>query len=170
VSVRLTYVLDLFNGPQDEQLSKRSLQSLLECLTQIDVFYLQAHPETPLLYESGVRYMEQYGCIPAVEEATGTCVRGIYEDWQDVPTTLKKQTGDCKCLSAWRAAELRVRYGVAATATYKFEAKQDSSGAVKYLFHIQVQLPRGKKTMRSFYDQKSGLWIEDPSRVLGMEG
>ena len=88
-----------------------------------------------MLYDSGVRYME---------EPPGQ------EDWQDIPTCLKMRAGDCEDLAWWRVAELRVRYGIQAQPTFK--CMQRPNGGM--LYHIQVQLPDGRK--------------EDPSRVLGM--
>src|SRR5512147_814184 len=49
-------------------------------LMYVDMKYLQAHPEVPGIYESGVRYEE---------EPPGQ------EDWQDIPTCLRMGTADC---------------------------------------------------------------------------
>src|SRR5215471_21158222 len=99
MSFRITFALDLFNGPRNRALSRRTLDVMLDCLFQIDVLYLRAHPETPLLYKSGVRYAEE--------------PRG-QEDWQDVPTTLRMGQGDCEDVACWRAAEIVVRQGIQA--------------------------------------------------------
>jgi hypothetical protein len=78
-----------------EQTKVRVLESLVEALVAANVAFLEAFPRTPLLYESGVRY---------VEEPRGR------DDWQDIPETLSRdKTGDCEDLAAWRIAELRVR-------------------------------------------------------------
>ena len=77
---RVTYALDLFNGPHERELSRRALGHMLDCLFRIDVDYLRAHPETPSIYRSGVRYME---------EPPGQ------EDWQDIPTCIRMGIGDC---------------------------------------------------------------------------
>jgi hypothetical protein len=77
---RITYVIDLFKGPEEQELSHKVLNILLHALMLVDMEYLRAHPEVPPLYQSGVRYEE---------EPPGQ------EDWQDVPTTLKLKVGDC---------------------------------------------------------------------------
>jgi len=77
---RITFVVDRFKGPVELGLSHRALQQMLECLADIDLDFLLAHPETPLLYDSGVVYQE---------EPPGA------EDWQDTPTCLKLGWGDC---------------------------------------------------------------------------
>lgn len=132
---RITFVLDSFQGQHDRRQSNRQLQILLLALVAANEEYLRIHPEAPMLYESGVRYME---------EPPGQ------EDWQDIPTCLKMRAGDCEDLACWRVAELRVRHGVMAKPV--FSCKERPNGGM--LYHIQVQLPDGRK--------------EDPSRVLGM--
>jgi hypothetical protein len=77
---RVTFVLDLFHGERDKDLSHASLRELLDCLFKLACLYLRAHPEAPDLYDAGVRYQE---------EPPGA------EDWQDVPTTLRLGFGDC---------------------------------------------------------------------------
>lgn len=57
---------------------------------------------------------------------------------------------NCEDLACWRAAELRVRFGVQATPTFTYKVRANGS----YLYHITVRLPDGR--------------IEDPSRRLGM--
>ena len=94
---RITFVLDSFQGKHDRQQSNRQLYILLQALVAANEEYLRNHPEAPMLYDSGVRYME---------EPPGQ------EDWQDIPTCLKMRAGDCEDLACWRVAELRVRYGI----------------------------------------------------------
>lgn len=81
---RITYALDLFNGPGDRSPSHETLTDMLDLLVRIDTRYLIKHPKTPLIYQSGVRYME---------EPPGQ------EDWQDIPTTLAMGIGDCLPIS-----------------------------------------------------------------------
>lgn len=132
---RITFVLDLFKGPAEQEVSHKALRTMLMALMYIDMSWLQTNPNTPLIYESGVRYEE---------EPPGQ------EDWQDIPTALKMRVADCEDLACWRAAELRVRYGVQAFPT--FTCKKRANGG--YLYHIIVALPDGT--------------TEDPSRRLGM--
>lgn len=77
---RITFVLDLFKGPEEQEVSHQALRTLLMALMYVDIAWLQANPKAPLLYESGVRYEE---------EPPGQ------EDWQDIPTTLRMKVGDC---------------------------------------------------------------------------
>lgn len=116
------------------------LQSLLEGLTMANVAYLLARPDTPMLYQSGVRYLE---------EAAGV------DEWQDIPDTLARRFGDCEDLACWRVAELRVR-GNQPNATRRITVSDipDRSGKVVTTFHITVLRQDGT--------------FEDPSRTLGM--
>lgn len=138
---RITFALDIFRGDADRPLSRASLDVMLKTLFDLDVLYLRAHPEAPLLYKSGVRYMEE----PAGQE-----------EWQDIPTTLRLGIGDCEDLATWRAAELNVRYGIAARPFFREQRRKDGS----YLYHILVRWPPTREHPQGF--------VEDPSRILGM--
>jgi len=142
MTTRVTYVLDLFRGDEQEPLSEKALKLMLAGLMLIDEEEIRQFPGLPPLYKSGVRYQEQVG----------------REDWQDALTTYKLQAGDCKCLACWRAAELRVRQNVDARPMFTFRRANDGPSVPpdrrRYLFHIVVLLPDGT--------------IEDPSKVLGM--
>ncbi len=85
----IKFGLDRFKGPtespKDRRLSHLALRRVLDCLTGIDADYLRAYPETPLLYQSGIRY--------AVEPSG-------QELFYDVPTILKERWPiDCLPLS-----------------------------------------------------------------------
>jgi len=134
-SSRITYCVNLFKRDQERELSHKALTVLLRTLMAIDVLILRANPTFPLLYQSGVRYEE---------EPVGQ------EDWQDAPTTLRMGFGDCEDLACWRAAELRVRYGIDAWPTFTYKVRNNGA----YLYHITVRHPDGQS--------------EDPSRQLGM--
>lgn len=122
---RITYALELFNGPAERELSRRTLGIMLDCLFEIDRLYLRTHPKTPLIYRSGVRYME---------EPPGQ------EDWQDVPTCLRMGIADCEDVSCWRAAELNERFGIAARPFFR-ESRRPDGG---YLYHVVVRYPDGR--------------------------
>jgi hypothetical protein len=132
---RITFVINLFKGEHDRPLSHDTLRTLLFALMHVDELYLRAHPETPPLYQTGVRYQE---------EPPGQ------EDWQDIPTTIALKIGDCEDLACWRAAELRVKYGIQAVPTFVWKKRANGG----YLYHILVRHPDGR--------------VEDPSRALGM--
>ena len=117
------------------------LEHLLEALTAANVAYLLIHPHTPNLYESGVRYEE---------EPPGR------DEWQDIPDTIARRTGDCEDLACWRVAELRVRRGEKrAMHGVTVSEIPGADGKPVTTFHIRV-----------VHDNRS---IEDPSRILGMK-
>lgn len=132
---RIALVTDLFNGAVDREESHEELQLWLNTLMQMNINFLRRHPQTPYLYQSGVRY---------IEEPPGL------EDWRKISVVLQQMNGDCEDLATWRAAELNVRYGIAARPIFGFRTLPN--GDITY--HIRVQYPDGK--------------IEDPSRILGM--
>lgn len=158
---RITLVMDLFSGEHERQLSHATLNVLLNALTHIDVLYLRRHSETPRIYTSSVRYMEE---PPGAEE------------WQDIPTCLQMGDMDCEDAACWRSAELQVfgdemhsvvearrskgsaEIGSAAQAprsidavpVFRYQKRKDGS----YLYHILVEKPDGT--------------VEDPSYVQGM--
>jgi len=110
------------------------LERMLEALIYANLTYLRVRPDTPKLYDSGVIY---------VTEPEGQ------DEWQDIPTTLAKRSGDCEDLASYRVAELRMQ-GVKAM-PYVTGAKKANGFT---LFHIRVRYPDGR--------------IEDPSALLGM--
>ena len=77
-------------------LTRAAMNHALEALTRINEDWLRANPNTPNLYESGVRY---------AVEPTG------YELWDPTALLLARGAGDCDDLACARAAELRVREG-----------------------------------------------------------
>jgi hypothetical protein len=98
----------------------RHLNVLVRSLCALDVLYLRAHPQTPLLKQSGVVYKTQpHGC----------------ERFKTVPDVIAAGSGDCDQLAPWRAAELRVRQGIRALP----EVKRMSDK----LWHVYVRLPDG---------------------------
>lgn len=116
------------------------IKMMLEALTTANMAYLLSQPHTPDLYASGVRYLEEE---PGVDE------------WQDIPDTLARRTGDCEDLACWRVAELRVRYGESgATHGISVDDIPDKSGQIVTTYHITVVRQNGAP--------------EDPSRRLGM--
>ena len=117
------------------------LVHLLEALTMANVAYLLRHPHTPNLHESGVRYEEE----PAGRD-----------EWQDIPDTIARRTGDCEDLACWRVAELRVRFGEPkASHSVSVSELPDKEGRTVTTYHIRVLHESGA--------------IEDPSRQLGMK-
>ncbi len=139
------------------------LMHMLNALAEIDDAWLEAHPDTPRLYDSGVRYSHEK---LQAEYAKGNM------DWLDIPTVLSGAAADCEDLASYRAAELR-KNGIDARAVLKWHIQ--ASGAA--LYHVIVlrtsidrDLPPGlpnKRFLRPLNDSTTE-WIEDPSAVLGM--
>jgi hypothetical protein len=98
--------------------------------------WLKYHPEAPSLYDSDVIYRAEDGT----------------ENWQDIPTTLKKGYGDCEDLACFRIAEHWL-HGVRAMPFVTWRPGATSNNTI---YHALVRLPNG--------------YIEDPSRALGMNG
>lgn len=124
----------LFSTSDDAETSRHALLLLLESLTRIDQKYLLEHPDTPKLYDAGVVYRPEFGT----------------EEWQDIPTTLKRGYGDCEDLSTHRSAEIRNEGHSCISKPYI--RWQYRNGAPR--FHALVELCDGS--------------IEDPSLKLGM--
>ena len=127
----------------DKKRATRRMQIMLDGLTRIHLDHYKRYPKTPSLYESGVRYER---------EPPGQ------EDWQDLFTSLRRGTGDCEDLATWRAADL-LRKGIGARAFGRPRPMliQSPEGAqLGTLWHILVRHPGGR--------------IEDPSKLLGMQG
>lgn len=118
----VTFQLDAFNGTRDVEESLADLSAMLDCLIAIDTTYLRHHPQTPLLYASGVRYQD---------EPIGA------EFWRDIPTVLRYGEGDCEDLACWLIAEKRVRFGLPARPIILPQLKPNG----RYLYHIKVASP-----------------------------
>jgi len=112
---------------RDEGHRNRALQILLWTLIRLDELYLAWHPETPLLYSSGVRYIrEEWG----------------YEQWIPIPNVLRQGGADCEDLAAWRVAELRVR-GIPARPMWSNWQGVRPDGEKFTMYHIKVWTPYG---------------------------
>lgn len=162
--------LGLF-GPLDREASQKALLWLMEAVVIHNCKYLLANPQTPRLYDSGVRYavpeqmaeckvdpaklgdlqkyLRKIGASADTAEAVVAFVRGI-EVFRDIPQILNKKFVDCDNLSMHRSAELRVA-GVGAK---PYLTWRENNGGVTY--HATVLWPDGTH--------------EDPSLLLGMGG
>lgn len=119
-----------------EPLTPSSLARLCETLARDNEDWLRDHPEAPNLYQSGARYELQP------------------ENWVSIPWALQMVRNghglDCKVLSAWRVAELRVREGEPrAQCGWTRYAMPD-----RVVYHVWVLRADGSQ--------------EDPSARLGM--
>jgi hypothetical protein len=148
---RIRFCINLFEGTKELPLSHRTLMYMLHALCLIDMRYLLKYPNTPLLYDTGVHY--EY-------EPEGR------EDWQDVPTNMRRGEADCEDLASHRAAELRVR-GVKAWP--RFTSRIRSNGS--FLYHIIVCYKNpelGRYISDPDDPDYDPRYIEDPSKKLGM--
>ncbi len=137
---RIQFVGDHFtNDDPDMEHGVVVLRVLLNALYKINCDWLRRHPNTPSLMRSGVRYMRE--------------PRGV-EEWQDIPETLRRGTGDCEDLACFLAAELTVRHGIRARPDFTLREITNPDGVITKMFHIFTRLPNGKRI--------------DPSKLLGM--
>lgn len=131
--------------------------ALTKALFRIDLDYLLRHPETPPLYQSGVRYRAE----PSGDER-----------WLSVPHVLAAGLGDCEDLGCWRAAELVAQAARSGRFDLAIWLRQENeherqlparpgfrsralSGGSGNVYHIITAVGGGGQT-------------EDPSRRLGM--
>lgn len=84
--------------PTEHERSRLSMLYFLEALVNHDRLWLRQYPDTPDIYDSGVKYKHK-------DEIEAPA-------WQDIASCIGKKYGDCKDFAAWRVAELRERYGV----------------------------------------------------------
>ncbi len=127
---------------RDRALAQKQILCLLEALVNMNRIYLRQHPNTPLLYSSGVKYIGQEGA----------------ENWYDIGEMLRVGGGDCKILGAARIAELRERGGFGWQQVRPFLKWRRNKEKNFYLYHVQVR-----------HTSPDGIvQIEDPSVKLGM--
>jgi hypothetical protein len=112
---------DAFNAQSSKSSNAIALRALLDCLINLNLIYLDAYPNTPGLYESGVRYFFMPTRAP----------------WDTIPTLFSRGYGDCKSLVAARIAELR-KHGQ--TARPVFRHIKSGWGT---MFHILLQHDNG---------------------------
>lgn len=105
------------------ELDVKSLDILLECLVRLDLHYLYQHPDTPSIFDAGVRY---------AKEPIGS------EEWLIIPEVIRRGVGDCEDLACWLAAEYRAR-GIMAQAF----ATRVPTRNPRPLFHVRVRTGGG---------------------------
>lgn len=165
--------LSLFNDETERENSQKRILCLLEALVWCNRLYLKQHPETPLIYQSGIKYIvpEQFeqAHLPEVDtvrkflEKKGASADvltafkemadqlGSGEHFRDIPRILENGGGDCDNVASWRVAELR-ELGIPAKPYITWRTRAD--GGVTY--HVIVLHADGSS--------------EDPSLLLGMGG
>jgi len=133
------------NDPKQIAFSQAALRAGVMGLMLIDCVWLRTYPQTPRLYASGCIYKPERRRI----DVAGNILE-YGETWQSIPWVLHRGYGDCEDLGAWRAAELRVKNGIAATPDVRVRRLPSGS----WRAHVVVKYPDGS--------------IEDPSAKLGM--
>lgn len=114
------------------------LANWAEALTRTNMGYLGEHANVPPIYGSSVRYNHL----------------SPEEEWADVAEVLRRGWGDCLDLSAWRAAELRIRERDPGARCIVVVIADPTIPPLGAGFHIRVR--RGDNA------------IEDPAQLLGM--
>jgi len=165
--------MSLFADEAERENSQKRVLWLLEALTCCNQLYLQQHPETPLIYHSGIKYTQpaQFEKTNVPEVATirdyltskGAPQRvldaldalynivGGGEIFREIPRIIQNGGGDCDNVASWRCAELR-ELGINACPFITWRERSD--GGMTY--HVIVRWPDGSS--------------EDPSLLLGMGG
>lgn len=103
-----------------EQVDRAQLGVLLRALVALNILYLRAHPRTPLLKRSGVRYESQ---------------SASHERFKTIPQVIAANGGDCDQLVPWRVAELRMQ-GIRANPEVRKMGRN--------LWHVYVRMPNGR--------------------------
>lgn len=128
-----------------------NLQLPLEALVSMDERYLRAHPQTPRLYDAGVRWQA---------EGKNECTGRPAEEWDAIPIVLERGWGDCEDLAAWRAAELRVRDGFPRARAFAVRSGTMHVAGIGTVGLIHILVSRDGSCRLDA--------IEDPSQRLGM--
>ena len=145
----VTFWLGVFadDSPATRLYSERVMMGALRFLTWANEEYLRRFPETPTIYNSGVRY---------AMEAPHT------ENWEGIAKILEIKTGDCEDLACARAAELNINRAEN-TAHKVREARplllRKQRGDI-VLYHVIVEITHTDGSVTT----------EDPSARLGMKG
>lgn len=169
----ILFSLDLFPNEAERENSQKRVLTLLEALTQCNQFYLKEHPDTPLIYKSGIKYKlpaqfeqkstdeaEKVKTFLTSKSAPSSVMRafgvmsdmcGGGENFREIPRIIENGGGDCDNVASWRAAELR-NIGIDAKPYITWRRKPDGG----MVYHVVVLYPDGTH--------------EDPSLLLGMGG
>ena len=107
---------------EDRFAAEDGLIAWLEKLVELNESYLDAYPNTPLLYESKIRY----------------AANNILDGFLDISNALRRGRADADTLVCWRVTELR-RQGIDAHPEIVKIPRQD--GGITYT--CRVRLPDG---------------------------
>ena len=151
-STDMRFDFHLFDEEKTRDDATHAYLRLLERLAEIDGQYLNAHPETPEAYKSGV-VVRQY--FASLDHA-----------FEDIGQMITRGCGAVDCIACWRVAELR-RRGIAAR-PYLTVRKRRMDGGITLI--PGVYLPDGtiEKPMElCTRDDASGHPIDEPQPAPG---
>ena len=111
---------------QSKRSKERCIEAIANGLALVNVEYLNARPDTPPLYQSGVYYCDDRKFKSR-------------DPWNDIPTTLEKGCGNCTALVAWRLAELW-RQGIDDAEADAIHQKLSNGNT---LFHLRIRYANG---------------------------
>lgn len=170
----ILFDVSFFENESDRSNSQKRVLFLLHALTNCNRLYLREHPDTPLIYKSGITYkvpaqfeqedvpevgkvvkfLKSIGApsdvMSAMTQLSRMCGGG--EHFREIPRIIENGGGDCDNVACWRAAELCERLGIFAQPYITWRTRAD--GGTTY--HVIVRYPDGSS--------------EDPSLLLGMGG
>jgi hypothetical protein len=124
-----SYTIGVVLGGLDslsDRAAERVIEALIDGLAVANLEYLKAHPETPMLYASGVRYEDE---------------ESLLDEWRNIPAVLALGVGDCDDLVPWRIAELWMAGYSQARAIAHLQRMKEG----KVLFHVLVRI-QGNQT------------------------
>lgn len=111
---------------QSRRAKERTIEAMANGLALVNVEYLNAFPNTPLLYESGLYYCDDD-------------TFRVKDPWNDIPVMLEKGCGNCTAIVAWRLAELwRMGHDDA-----EADAIHQTLPNGKTLFHLRIRRGNG---------------------------
>jgi hypothetical protein len=111
-------IVDAFNPRSTELQNAIALEALLRCLIDLNILWIEVHPYTPPLYDSGVYYART-------------------EVWDTIPALYARGFGDCKSLTAARVAELFMA-GIHTVPVFRFDPQEFGT-----MFHILLMMLNG---------------------------
>lgn len=118
--------LDSLDENVDPNEGKLYVAVMVQGLAQVNSIYLLHHPNTPLLYESGVYYVPERSR------------RNREFWWRDIKRILRFGYSDCKGLVAWRIAELEIKRGIEALPYVTWSIENG-----KPVYHVQAITAQG---------------------------
>ena len=127
-----------------------ALRALLDCLIDLNASYLKYHPNTPKLYQSGVRYER-------------------VNEWLPIPALYNLGVGDCKSLACALIAEYR-KAGIPCEPAFRWVVRKGEPKVVRD-FHILVEVETGwedpSKVLGMGADEVAPL--NEPQSLVGVD-